>query len=115
VVFGGMTLLLLLTLRSLGPQYDLVELNHYRSVHSAHFDQLIFYTWDAQYRRHNVEHWVIVEDGHTPMRSGPRWVVVIKGQRVYAKLYRETWTTHDPERENKKVFDESLRRGLAPR
>jgi hypothetical protein len=49
------------------------------------------------------------------MRSGPRWVVIVKGKRVYAKLYRETWTTHDPERDNKKVFDEKFRRGLALR
>jgi hypothetical protein len=62
-----------------------------------------------------VEWWCIVEDGHAPMRSGPRWVVIVKGKRVYAKLYRETWTTHDPERDNKKVFDEKFRRGLALR
>jgi hypothetical protein len=102
-----------------GTTFDLVELNHYYKDGKLDFDQIIFYDYSFQYRRWHVQGYLLVdgiEPVHPPYRVGGKWKVrTSKGVVRWGRMFRETWTTHDPERENKRVFEEKYRRGLGPR
>lgn len=121
------TLLLLLLLIASGPtdgplreSVDLIELNHFYDDLGRHaYDQVIFYEWSEEYCRYHVIAWCLVEDdqGRLPVRlpgSGyflVRWFDhdVRRHREVRSKLYRETWTRSDPERENKRLLEEKFR------
>lgn len=102
---------------------DLIELNHFFDDLGRHaYDQVIFYEWSPDYRRHNVMAWCLVEDdlNRLPVRlpgSGDysvRWHdrdAKVK-REVRSAKYRETWTQTDPERANKKMLDEKNRTSL---
>lgn len=103
-------------------RFDLIELNHF-DAEDGGFDQVIFWNWMPDYRRFRVEAWVML-DRNTPShtsairKNGPRYVferLETGGllRRVEAKLFRETWTTYDPERLDKELFPENLRTGLS--
>lgn len=126
------TLLLPLLLWASGPSdgtptlresVDLIELNHFYDDLGRHtYDQVIFYEWSAEYTRYHVLAWCLVEDDQSRMPvmlPGGREVQVrwydrdVKRTReVRSKLFRETWTQTDPERENKKLLDEKYRNSL---
>ena len=98
---------------------DLVEVNHYESGGHG-YDQTIFYEWSEDYRRYHVVGWFLAEQlEHYPTQTSDGYVCyrinVKKEYVIHAKHYRETWTDFDPERLNKKVFDEERRRGLKGR
>jgi hypothetical protein len=90
---------------------DLAEVNHYHDQAGRHhFTQLIAWDWSPDFTRFDAQSWLMVESYERDIRS----VVVIStsGERIelFSKNYRETWTKHDPERENAKVFPINFRR-----
>jgi hypothetical protein len=103
----------------------MIELNHYYKDGARQFDQLIFYEFDRVTCKHVVRFWKIVEpanlhDYPAPVRGTADHSVRLKDgngywRNVRSSLYRETWTTYDPERENKQLVEERHRVGLLPR
>ena len=102
---------------------DLIELNHFYDDLGRHtYDQVIFYEWSVEYSRYHVIAWCLVEDDQSRMPvllPGGREVQVCwfdrdvkRTREVHSKLYLETWTQTDPERENKKLLDEKFRNTL---
>lgn len=103
---------------------DLIELNHHHDDLGRHaFDQVIFYEWSPDYRRFHVIAWFLVEDQFTRLpRKLSNGDYVVKWQdhdaqvrrEIHSRLFRETETSSqvDPERVNKKLFDEKLRASL---
>jgi len=91
------------------PRCDLVEINHYQPADGSGFVQVIAWDWDSQYRRWHAQQWAIVSDWKRVGRVV--YCVGYTGEvRVSSKLFRETWTETDPERANKVIFPENLRR-----
>jgi hypothetical protein len=102
---------------------DLIELNHFYDDLGRHaYDQVIFYEWSDEYCRYHVIAWCLVEDDHSrlPVRlpGGQEYLVrwydrdVKRHREVRARLYRESWTQSDPERDNKKLLEEKYRISL---
>ena len=95
---------------------EMLELNHQRSADGClQFDQVIVWKWAPDYRRWNAHHWFIVSSppGY-PVQAGEFYQCYgcySDQKRILfrAKIYRETWTTNDPERENLKLFPLELR------
>ena len=100
---------------------DLIELHHsYDDVGRHVFDQLVFYQWSEARKSYRVIAWRMVKrDEQLPVRiwrpRGYRCIWQDDGimREVWAPLYRETWSQHDPERANRKVFPEASRPELA--
>ena len=93
---------------------DLIELNHQHSTDGLiKFDQVIIWKWSPDYRRYDAQHWFIphrptefpTKTGSLYQCSAPNPTTTI----FQSKLYRETWTNHDPERENLNLFPSKLR------
>lgn len=123
------TLLLPLLLMASGPSgsttvlrdsVDLIELNHFYDDLGRHaYDQVIFYEWCEEFCRYHVVAWSLVEEDYLrlPVASpGGRTTVVRwfdrdakRHREIRSRLYRESWTQTDPERDNKKLFEEKLR------
>ena len=105
--------------REIEERVDLIELNytHYSGC-STGFYQVIFWDWSPDYRRHDVA-WTM--QTQVVDQCGDECVVRwfdshAKVRRVVrAKLYRETDTATDPERENQRLLPCKLRRGLGNR
>ena len=109
-----------------GDHFDLLELNHFCDPITGELacTQLIFLDWDAEYRRHNAHGFALIEDEHNypQKKADGKWYWRAKPSRtvdmdlrawiVTGDSFRETWTTEDPERKNKKLFDEKHRRRL---
>jgi hypothetical protein len=104
---------------------DLIELNHFYDDLGRHaYDQILFYGWSAEFCRYDVIAWYLVEDNDSPvpMRlpgSGGymvRWYDrdVRRYREIRSRLYCETWTHTDPERENKQLLEEKYRLSLTP-
>jgi hypothetical protein len=102
---------------------DLIELNHFYDDLGRHtYDQVIFYEWSVEYLRYHVIAWCLVEDDHSRLptqlpgsrETQVRWYDrdVRRHREVRSKLYRETWTQTDPERDNKKLLEEKYRISL---
>jgi hypothetical protein len=100
---------------------DLIELNHFIDHEGREvFRQLLFYDWSNEHRRHVVRAWRLVKsESQLPRR---RWSPALfqcvwhdEGllRQVSSPSYRETWTQHDPERENRKLLAEDERIPLA--
>jgi len=88
---------------------DMVEVNHYTPEGSVGFVQLIAWDWSPEYRRWHAQQWLILVDWS---RRGD--VVSCNGDgiqlRIRSRLFRETWTQHDPERQNQVLFPTNERR-----
>lgn len=88
---------------------DMVEINHYVPDGGNGFVQVIAWDWSPDYRRWHAQQWLILADWS---RRGD--VVSCTGDgvdvRIRSQLFRETWTTADPERENQKTFPIEFRR-----
>jgi hypothetical protein len=102
---------------------DLIELNHFYDDLGRHaYDQVIFYEWSAEYSRYHVIAWSLVEDDPTrlPFRLPASKDYLVRWydrdakchREVRSKLFRESWTQSDPERENKKLLEEKYRISL---
>lgn len=92
---------------------DLVEINHCHDpkTHKLLYTQLIAWDWFPDYKRYNVQQWILVNDWK---RVSGGVVADAEGKNLIVRLrcdfYRETWTNHDPERSNQKLFDVKYRR-----
>lgn len=102
---------------------DLIELNHFYDDLGRHaFDQVIFYEWSPDFRRFHVIAWSLVEgDLHRMPSRVPgsedtrvQWFDrdAKVNRQVQSKLFRETWSQHDPERANKRLIEEKYRLSL---
>lgn len=100
---------------------DLIELNHFYDDLGRHaYDQIIFYEWSPDYRRFHVISWVLIDSNSGATLSNTKeWHSVEwrdtenkVNRQLKSKLFRETFSNVDPERANKKLFDEKFRRRL---
>lgn len=98
---------------------DLLELNHAMAEDCSGemYTQIIAWEWSPDYRRYHVVGWRIVDKQIGPAayicRDGGDWVAKWqRGCEVRARLFRESITCGDPERDDGKLFDPSLRRKL---
>lgn len=105
---------------------DLVELNSFHDCNARHvFDQVIFYEWAPDDAKYHVRAWIISDDdsnaGRRPQKQYSNGLYVVRwadsgiNRVVTATHYRRSWSQIDPERDNKKVLNETLRHGFAKR
>ena len=92
-------------------EVDVIELNHFSDPVTGKycFSQVIGWVWSHDYNRLNIAGWYLYEDlrnapGWTPRgwtgsnhKRGSEWKV------FRAEHFRETWTIHDPEKENREL------------
>lgn len=100
---------------------DLLEVNHKHTNGVHTFTQLIVWERHPGNGKYNVRDWAILDDrgefhGY-PTRgvSGVYESRLVKNGVNYslrAPLYRESYTNHDPEVENGRVYPKHLRRAL---
>jgi hypothetical protein len=96
---------------------DLIELHHsYDEVGRHVFDQLVFYEWSRNRGTYRVIAWRMVKrKAQLPQRTwqprGHRCLWQDDGvlREIWAPLFRETWSQHDPERANRRIFPEAGR------
>ena len=104
-----LSLLLVIALGEPLPRCDLVEINHYKPQGKLCFTQVIAWDWDPERYRWNAQQWAIV---HTWRRT--KDITTIKSNdgtiKIRSKLFRETMTEHDPERDNQELFPAKYRR-----
>jgi hypothetical protein len=120
-------LVLLLTqpLGELSESVDSIELNHFHDANGCEvYTQVIFYRWCEFSGRRHVRAWMLVDPkeiiAKRPMQSYQdnrfhvRWFDAYDNvaRHVTSNQFTETWTQSDPERENRKLVNESDRIGL---
>jgi hypothetical protein len=99
---------------------DVIELNHlYDGDGRPVFDQVIFWQWHADEGAYHVLAWRLWKSpAQTPWRewlAGGFVTTWFDGDRlrlVRSRSYRETWTQHDPELEDRQLLPAHERRGL---
>jgi hypothetical protein len=99
---------------------DMVEVNHFYDDHGELvFDQLIFYDWCERANRFQVRAWRLLKaTAQRPQRNwnGGGFVIVWHDgdllRRVEAQVFRETWTQHDPEMDERSILAKEKRREL---
>jgi hypothetical protein len=97
-------------------QADVVEVNHYVACDgSPIFDQIIWWDWEGD--RFIVREWRMVKHRYQlPLCDWSRGGYVSPVEtslgeiRVRAGSYRETWSDHDPEAENRSIVPLDQRR-----
>ena len=107
---------------------DCIELNHFHDQKGKLvYDQVIFYERAPETGRFRVRAWCLVEDREVldrrPVKNEETGVYRVDWfdsdkrvkRKITSRMFRESWTQLDPERENKKVHDERLRRCLISR
>jgi hypothetical protein len=107
---------------------DCIELNHFHDKRGCHvYDQVIFYERCVETGRLQVRSWCLVEDrehlNRRPVKNELTGVYRVEwydsdkrmSRTITSRLFRESWTQVDPERENKKFLDERLRVSLVSR
>jgi hypothetical protein len=109
---------LLIAISSLSPSgklettvVDLMELNHVQVQTNPvmGYSQVILWQWSPDYRRYDCEGWYLVDPKKLeglPAWTGQRWTARRRGQQFHAKIFRETTTSYDPERESRKLKPE---------
>lgn len=91
---------------------DLAEVNHVVACDGGcKFTQLIAWDWMPDVGRFHCQGWRIVTK-HWMTKKGVTAEVGENQQVVllHAPITRETWTTRDPERDDRDVFPEKFRR-----
>lgn len=97
--------------------FHLMELNHYYSLKGDYiYSQVVLWNEDPVTGKLQVGAWSIADDFHnapfpTHGNGIHRWQNS-KGQQAHSRLFRESWTQSDPERENKRIFPEDERIGF---
>ena len=102
---------------------DLIELNHnYDDLGRHKYDQIIFYEWAPDFKRYHVIAWCLVEgdERRIPMYDSHRDDHVVRwydrdarlDREVRSRVFRETWSQLDPERENRRWLEEKHRISL---
>lgn len=104
-------LLLAFTIGEPLPRCDLIEINHYKPNGHVVFTQVIAWDWDAQYKRWNAQQWGMAREWDrtnnvTTIHTDTKTI------KVRSKLFRETTTQHDPERDNQTLFPTKYRRAV---
>ncbi|GIW89665.1 MAG: hypothetical protein KatS3mg109_0097 [Pirellulaceae bacterium] len=91
-------------------QVDMVEVNHCQVAgqETVAFTQLLIWSWDPAYSRFVCDYWCLLS------RPGEFACVApdkfrFRGRIIRPKIYRETYTQRDPERENRKLMPEESR------
>ncbi len=98
---------------------DLIELNHHYDACGNHsFDQLIFWEIDPATERFRVRAWKMQNDVDAhPLEVNGTYQIRITNNGsttlVQSRMFRESWTQIDPERNDKKRHSESDRIELA--
>lgn len=82
---------------------DLVEINHYAPAGCSGFTQVIAWDWSPEHRRWHAQQWAIVVAWER-VKSAVRFSGDGVEAEIGSRLFRETWTAADPERENQKLF-----------
>lgn len=90
---------------------DVIELNHCYFGDTEALTQVIFWDWSPDYRRYHCQGWAYYRGSHITLRNGGA-VAKVNGASIRARIFRETFTDHDPERKNRDVFPEVFRRRL---
>lgn len=91
---------------------DLIELNHVTFESSLGYSQVILWQWSPNYRRYDCVAWYLVDPNklhNLPQKIGQRWVARHRDTQnrdlqFHAKIFRETRTPYDPERESSKLL-----------
>lgn len=105
---------------------DAIELSHfYDAKGRLIYDQVIFWDRTPTTGKMEVRSWCLVEDRNEqtrrPIKNEQNGLYSVEYydtdsktiRKVVSRIYRESWSQSDPERENKKTFPESLRVALA--
>lgn len=99
---------------------DVIELNHFYQPSSGDIILVQWLFWDINKRsnaKQNVA-WRIHKDGRHVLRKIPGgWELSTRdsdGKHFYVQApdYRESWTPHDPEVNNRKIWPREYRREL---
>ncbi len=99
---------------------DLIEVNHLHDANGRRvLDQVIFWQWDFAYSRHQVVAWRIYKAPEQfPKRCWrtdrfvTRWRDQATWREVISDQCYETWTTFDPEVEERSILAIERRREL---
>ena len=90
-------------------QADLVELNHHYDLQGCHvYDQLIVWRQSPATLRFEVGYWTLCDvQTKYPVRSASgiyrvSWLDSGKPREVVSRMFRESWTQTDPERQDQK-------------
>jgi hypothetical protein len=106
---------------------DAIELNHnFDGRGRLIFDQVIFWERTPTTGRFQVRAWCMVDDRDVVNRrpiqtdNGLYECVIVDSdqrlvRRIVSRVYRESWTQNDPERDDRKHHAESLRVSLVKR
>ncbi len=100
---------------------DVIEINHYFDENGRLvFDQIIFWDWCDERENHHVVAWRFAKHvSQRPLRDWARGGYVTSWRdgdllrRVHSASLRETWTQYDPEVQDRSLYSQHLRRGLA--
>lgn len=92
------------------PTVDLIEINHYQPAGEQRFVQVIAWEWLPDYQVYRVQDWKIIDEWEVDERAC-RLMFFDNNRRhvIRYKLWRETWTSHDPERDDRQHFAEQYR------
>jgi hypothetical protein len=110
--------------KDLNDYCEVIELNHFHDYAGHHnYDQYIFWTFVESDNEYHVRAWAIVDQKDTPrVYDAGRFVRIhyydhihTANRTITARYFRESWTQNDPERDDKKSLDESLRVALTKR
>ena len=107
---------------------DCIELNHFYDARARLvYDQVVFYEWTPTTGKFQVRAWCLVDDreqlNRRPIKNEETGIYESEYldtntrliRRIRSRLFRESWSQLDPERENKRVHPESLRIELVKR
>lgn len=88
---------------------DIAEINHVHEVDgTVRFTQLIAWEWLPDLREYHAQDWCYVESW-----SATETILTYRNRervgQVRFKIYRETWTTNEPELEDRRVFHDRYR------
>jgi acyl-ACP thioesterase len=107
------------SLRVTPPQLvDKIEINTCRQTENSFYVQAIFWQIHEEDGEYHPAGWVIIDsDKFEPVKVGEYWYAKYRAfdNRVYSvrsKTLVRTETDYDPERYDKKVFDEKRRKNL---
>lgn len=98
------------------PRYneDVIEINRKVDGGGIQYTQIIVWEWSHQYLRHRVCWWSLLRDEDYCLLGGDELQYRENGKWYVLKgVIRHTWTRHDPERDDRKFFEEKYRRGRA--
>lgn len=94
---------------------DMLELNRYETCGVLRLQQVIVWEWSPDYRRYNVICWLgVTHKTVGPIRVGNWWEIEAadnqeRKMRFRSKIYRETVTSSDPERDNIRLHPLEMR------